>query len=126
MSKGHIEAAIRSEIRSGMTLTTPARGKAFTVARVDDAGIVLLLGAKETPTPLTWTCLEGIGPFLGQRGWVEIGSRFDVQGDPTTLDGYLKGFINRATANWVAAVLEQAGVVEIDRGRPARVRLRQN
>lgn len=52
-----------------------------------------------------------------------IGSKYETTADPGTLDGYLKGCIKRATAGWVAAVLESADVVEIDRGRPARVRL---
>jgi len=39
------------------------------------------------------------------------------------LDGYLKRCIKRQTANYVAVVLERAGVLELDRERPARVRL---
>jgi hypothetical protein len=35
-----------------------------------------------------------------------------------------EGLRQRASAGWVAAVLEVAAIVEIDRGRPARVRLR--
>lgn len=38
-----------------------------------------------------------------------------------TLDGYLKGHVNRLTAGWVAALLEKAGIVTIDGSRPARV-----
>jgi hypothetical protein len=94
------------------------------VARVDDRGIVLLLGEQEAWTPLSWECLEGIPLFLAGRDWVEIGTRFETRPDLSTLDGYLKRCLKRATAGWVAAVLERAGVVEIDRGRPARVRLR--
>jgi hypothetical protein len=42
---------------------------------------------------------------------------------PGTLDEYLKTYLKRATAGWVAVVLEHAGVVAIDRSRPARVKL---
>lgn len=122
-SPGPVERAIRSNLVSGTTLSTPAQGKPFTVSRIDDHGVVLLLGERQTATPLSWTCLEGVVRFLAGRGWVEIGSRYDVSSSPDTLDGYLKGCINRATAGWVAAVLEQAAVVEIDRSRPAAVRL---
>jgi hypothetical protein len=120
---GPIQSAVRASITSGMRLTTPAQGKPFSVARVDGDGIVLLLGDKEAWTPVSWDCLEGISMFLRARGWVEIGSRYDTSADPATLDGYLKRHLKRATAGWIAAVLERAGVVEVDRGRPARVRL---
>ena len=53
-----------------------------------------------------------------------IGSKFDVGSDIGTLDAYLKGCFKRATAAWVAAVLESAGVIEIRLTRPAEVRLR--
>jgi len=39
------------------------------------------------------------------------------------LDGYLKRCIKRQIANYVAVVLERAGVLELDRERPAHVRL---
>ena len=120
---GQVQRAIRAAVPSGARLSTPARGAPFVVARVDDRGIVLLLGEQQAWTPLTWDCLEGIVPFLAGKGWVEIGSRYETRVDPNTLDGYLKGCLKRATAGWVAAVLERSGLVEIDRRRPARVRL---
>jgi hypothetical protein len=40
-----------------------------------------------------------------------------------TLDAHLKQYLARATAGWVAVVLEKAGVVDVDRSPPARVRL---
>src|SRR4051794_17396313 len=121
---GPVEHAVRAAVTSGTKLGTPVRGTPFTVARLDTNGVVLLLGAQETPTPIKWTCLEGIVPFLSSRGWVEIGGRYDTRANGETLDGYLKGCIKRATAGWVAAVLERAEIVEIDRRVPARVRLR--
>jgi hypothetical protein len=68
--------------------------------------------------------LEGVIEFLRGKGWVEIGMTYDVAGRTGTLDGYLKGYMKRATAGWVAALFEAAGLVQIDRGRPARVRLK--
>jgi hypothetical protein len=121
--RGVVEQAIRGTVLSGTHLATPARGAPFSVARLDDRAMVLLLGQKEAWTPLAWECLEGIVPFLAGRGWVEIGTKYDTRADPATLDGYLKGYLKRATAGWVAAVLEHAGVVEVDRRPPAHVRL---
>jgi hypothetical protein len=107
-----------------MRLSTPSRGSPFSVGRVDDKGVVLLFGRKETPTPFTWECLEGAVALLKDRGgWVEIGMQYDTSGRSGTLDGYLKNFNKRATAGWVAAMFEAAGLVQIDRRRPARVRL---
>jgi len=121
---GPVERAVRKAISSGDKLHTPAQGAEFEVAKVGGNGLVLLLGKKQAWTPLSWECLEGIPGFLRRKGWVDIGSKFDTSADPMTLDGYLKTCIKRATAGWVAVVLEQSGVIEIDRGRPARVRLR--
>lgn len=120
---GPVESAIRKNLRSSDRLGTPATGAPFEIAQIDSKGIVLLLGKQAAWTPIRWTCLEGIPEFLRGRGWTKIGSVYDTSADPTTLDGYMKHCIKRATAGWVAAVLEVAGVVEIDRGRPAKVRL---
>jgi hypothetical protein len=86
--------------------------------------LILLFGPKKTRTPISWACLEGIPDHLRGRQWVRIGANRDVQGDQDALDGYLKGFIKRQTADYVAVVLERVGVVELDRARPARVRRR--
>jgi hypothetical protein len=41
-----------------------------------------------------------------------------------SLDDHLKRFLKRATAGWVAVVLEKAEVITVDRSRPAHVKLR--
>jgi hypothetical protein len=38
-------------------------------------------------------------------------------------DSYLKNCLKQQTADYVAVVLERAGVVELDRDMPAQVRL---
>jgi hypothetical protein len=91
--------------------------------RTDSA--VLLIGGKEAWTPLPWDAFEAIPDFLRGRGWVRVGGVFEVNGNPDTLDGFLKKYLKRATAGWVAVILERAGVVEVDRARPARVRLQR-
>jgi hypothetical protein len=55
--------------------------------------------------------------------WVPIGSAYATDSFPGTLDAHLKRFVTRAAGGWVAVVLERAGVIEIDRSPPARVRL---
>jgi hypothetical protein len=119
-----VESAIRESIGPGQVLLTPSRKKPFTIDRVDNDGIVLLLGAKEAPTRITWSCLEGAVPFIRAHGKeLLIGGRYDVEGNPGTLDEWLKGCINRSTAGWVAVVLETAGIVEIVGTQPQSVRL---
>ncbi len=85
--------------------------------------MLLLLGQQEAWTPLPWTAVEEVPDVLRGRSWVPIGMTYSVDAVEGTLDAHLKRFLARATAGWVAVVLEQAGVVEIDRARSARVRL---
>lgn len=84
---------------------------------------MLLLGTKEAWTPLPWRAMEGVPGFLRGRGWVAIGSVYWTDSQPGSLDEHLKSFLKRAIAGWVAVVLERAGVLVIDRSRPARVKL---
>lgn len=118
---GPVESAIRQRLAPGQSLRT-SQGAAFEIARIDSRGVALLFGASRTPTRLSWSCLEGVLPYLDGRGWVRIGGAYDVAGDVGTLDGYLKRHIKRATAGWVAVLLEEAGVVDVDRARPAQVK----
>jgi hypothetical protein len=124
---GKVEGAVRARVRSGMTLRTPARHKPFEVERIDERGVVLLLGVEKTATTISWECWEGIPGYLRSKGGeVDIGGRYTVAGNPGTLDAYLKPCAwGRATAGWVAAVLEVAGVVNIIQSRLMRVRLRE-
>jgi hypothetical protein len=121
---GPVEQAIRATFRTPVTLHTLSQGKPFVVERIDNKGIVLLLGKQRNYTPLGWDCLEGIVPFLRRRpGWVPAGGTYVMSGEPDTLDEYLKGCIARQTSRWVAVVLKQAGVVRVDPGQPLRVEL---
>ncbi|HAX82055.1 MAG TPA: hypothetical protein DCY40_05775 [Actinobacteria bacterium] len=120
---GPVQLAVRSRLRQGQVLHTPTQQKPFKVGRIDGDGVVLLLGKGERPVPLGWDCLEGVVPFLAERGTIDIGGRHEVAGNPGTLDEYLKGCTPVNTAGWVAVLLEEAGIVAVVRERPARVRL---
>jgi hypothetical protein len=121
---GRVEAAVRSVVSPGDRLATPSGRGQFTVARYTGDGIVLLLGEKEAWTPLPWQALEQVPDLLRGRGWVLIGSLYSTGSVPGSLDEHLKKFLKRATAGWVAVVLEKAGIITVDRARPARIRLR--
>jgi hypothetical protein len=120
---GSIESAVRRSIAPGTVLSTPTGRGQFTIAEIGARGPVLLLGRKEARTLIPWAALEGVSGFLGADEWHAIGSVFDQAADRSTFDGYMKRFVNRATAGWVACLLEAAGVVHIDRRPPARVRM---
>jgi hypothetical protein len=122
---GPIQQSVRAAVREGEELVTPIAGRPFRIGRISNEGIVLELGAWRTPTLFRWEHLEGIVPFLTDRGDVQINdSTRNTSRIPDTLDGYLKGHINRPTAAWVAVLLEKARVARIVRTRPARIRLR--
>ena len=118
-----VENAVRGSVSPGELLTTPTGRGRFKVERYTSEGLVLLLGAKEAWTPLPWRAMEGVPDFLRGRGWVAIGSLYSMDSQPGSLDEYLKSFLKRATAGWIAVVLERGGILVIDRSRPARVKL---
>lgn len=120
---GRVEQAVRSAVTPGHRLSTPSGRGTFSVARYTADKIVLLLGEKEAWTPIPWQALEEIPDLLRGRSWVPIGSTYSTEAVEGTLDGHLKGYIGRATGGWVAVVLEMAGVIQVDRSRPARVKL---
>ena len=121
---GPVEDAVRAAVSPGNPLVTPSGKGRFTVARYTSEGLVLLLGEKKARTPLPCRALEDLPDYLPGRGWVLIGSVSSTDSQQGSLDEYLKRFLKRATAGWVAVVLEKAAVLEIDRSRPARVKLR--
>ena len=114
---------MRLAVVPGESLLTPSGRGHFTVARYTFHELILLLGEKEARTPLPWRALEEIPDLLRGRGWVLIGGSYSVDSQPGSLDQHLKMFLNRATAGWVAVVLESAGVATLDRSRPMRLKL---
>ena len=120
---GPFESAIRNKVSIGSELHTPAQGKPFEVGVIDSDGLVLLLGAKRAHTRFTWQVIEGINSEFDHKGWIELGGSYDANGRPGTLDAYLKQSVHRNTASWMAALLEAAGLIEIDRSTPCQMRL---
>src|SRR6266581_92967 len=99
---GPVERAIRAAVTKGTILQTAGARVRFEVGSLDSSGIVLLFGKKQTRTPISWPCLEGIPVVLGQKGWVRGGGIHDA-GAAGPLDAYLKRYIRRNTATYVAA-----------------------
>ena len=118
---GPVEKAVRGKVVAGTVLDTTARQESFTVDRIDDLGVVLLLGLGENPVRLSWDCLEGVIGFLDGKGAIPIGGTHTSEGEPGTLDEYLKTCTPVNTARWVAVLLEAAGVGAVLPGRPVLV-----
>lgn len=119
-----IEGAIRASIVPGQLLRTCAQRAQFRVEDVRADAIVLLLGVKETVTTLPWRDLQAALDTLPRGQWVEVGTSYRVVGEPGTLDCALKRYANRAVASYVAALLVEAQLADVDRGRPMRIRLK--
>jgi len=123
---GPVENAIRGRVSEGITLRTAARGAGFRVERIDGQGVVLLLGAKRAWTRIPWQALEAAPSFLANRGWVPLGGARIVEGQPGTFDEHLKKWVKRDIANYVAALLARARIVDLDPNPPAKLRLRED
>jgi hypothetical protein len=118
-----VERAVRAHLQVGERLSTP-QGAPFTIASIDQRGVAVLVGQGGYQIVLKWSWLEGSVDFLAGKGWVRIGAQRSVEGNPGTLDGYIKTHTRLAAASYVASVLEEAAVTEIDRRRPGRTKLR--
>ena len=120
---GSVQRALRRKLSTGDLLYTNAQRAEFEIGEIDNDGLTLLLGTGRHPKKILWACWEGIPDMLFHKGWVKVGGTFSMDGEPDTLDEYLKGFTGVLTSRWVARVLEEAGVVETDRGPPLMIRL---
>lgn len=120
---GPVESATRRRFpRTPVTLATYGQGVTFELD-YDADGIVLRLGKGRWASDLPWACLESVPAFLrGRRGWVIAGGQHSVSGEPGTLDAYLKAWQKTDVARWLVRVLAEAGVVDVDDGRPLRLR----
>jgi hypothetical protein len=101
---GRVDGVIRASVSPGELLAMPTGRGHFTVARYTSEGLALLLGKKEAWTPLPWRAMDGVPEFLRGRGWVAVGGVYSTDGVPGSLDEYLKAYLNRATAGWVAVL----------------------
>ncbi len=120
---GPVERAVRSRLAPGTRLHTPSQRAPFLVSQIESRGIVLDLAMKHS-TPVSWDCLENTVPFLRGRGWVRCAGRHSTESEPGSLDEYLKNNgPRRDVTNWVAAVLAEAGVAELQVGPPLMIRL---
>jgi len=120
----NVMSLLMGKLKAGDILVTPIQGKKFKVESISPSGITLILG-KKSRTPIPAQCLNGIPNFLKGKDWVKIGAIHDYISTPGTLEDYINNSKpqRRSTGNYVASILEYAGIVEIDRELPSKVRL---
>ena len=114
---------ILRRVAPGVRLTTPSRRVPFMVEEVDPRGVVLRVGRTGSRIRIPAECLEGVPDFLRDKGWVRIGA---IHGKPCkgSLEDYLQQFTHgTSVASYVVPILERISIVQVDRRRPARVRL---
>ena len=119
----YVQRALRRNLSTGDLLYTNARRAEFEIGEIDSDGLALLLGSGRQSVKLPWACWEGLPNMLSHKGWMKVGGTYFTDGEPDTLDEYLKGFTGVSTSRWVARVLEEAGIVETDPRPPLMIRL---
>ena len=108
----------------GSILKTPSGRATFRIEKCSRDGIRVIVGEKGWPINVPAECWEGISDFLRGRGWVKIGAIHERNPEPGSLDQYVQQFTyGRSAASYVAPILERAGLIKIDRGRPNKILL---
>jgi len=105
------------------TLDTPS-GKQFKITHIDGEKVLIETGKKPSILKIPASALEEAPNFLRGKGWVRIGAVHEVS-DVMSLDTFIKRFSHGTSlASYVAPLLELAEIAEIDRSRPAKIRLK--
>ena len=105
------------------TLDTPS-GKQFKITHIDGEKVLIETGKKPSTLKIPASALKEAPNFLRGKGWVKIGAVHEIS-DELSLDTFIKRFSHGTSlASYVAPLLELAEIAEIDRSRPAKIRLK--
>jgi len=105
------------------TLETSS-GKQFKVIHIDGEKVLIETGKKPSTLRIPASALEEASNFLRGKGWIRIGAVHEIS-DELSFDTFLKRFSHDTSlASYVAPLLELAEIAEIDRNRPAKIRLK--
>jgi len=116
---------ITKSIPPGTELKTPSGRSRFVFYHIDPDRILLQVGAKQTILTIPASCVENLSDFLRGKGWIKIGA-LHSESDEETLDTFIKHYTHgTSAASYVAPILEKSKIIEISRGRPAKVKLLQ-
>ena len=115
---------IASKIPRGSILKTPSGRAEFEIYHIDGERIMIRVPVTNTIIKIPAACFEESSIFLRGKGWIRIGA---VHGAACrgSFDEFVQRFTSETSAaSYVAPILEKAGIVKIDRKRPARIKLR--
>lgn len=115
---------LMQNIAEGTILKTPSRKKEFTVSKVSEKGVSVLVGQTEIIITIPSSCFEGVPEFLREKGWMIIGAVHDVP-FKGSFERYVQSFTHGTSASsYVVPMLEKIGIIEVDRRRPSKIRLK--
>ncbi len=107
------------------SLETPS-GKRFKIIHIDGEKVLIETGQKPSILKIPASVLEEAPNFLRGKGWVRIGAIHEVSHE-LSLDTFIKRFSHGTSlASYIAPLLELAEIAEIDRSRPAKIRLKSS
>jgi hypothetical protein len=118
-----VEQAIRRFVNASDTLYTTAQRRPFGIGSLTTAGLTIFIGKERAPQAVPWSLLESLPGKLRGSGWVLYGGKHSLDSDDGTLESWVKPALNRSTANYLAPLLEKAGLVET-RKNPLALRLK--
>ena len=114
---------ITQRIPIGVFVKSPSGRATFEIYHIDADRVMIKTGKKETIISIPASCFEDAPKFLRSRGWVRIGA-IHGPSDENTFDFFVKQYMyGTSVASYVAPILEMSGIVEIDRTRPAKIKL---
>nr|NIO38105.1 hypothetical protein [Candidatus Bathyarchaeota archaeon] len=94
------------------------------VIHINGEKILIETGQKPTTLKIPASAVDETPDFLRGKSWVRIGAIHEIS-DELSLDAFLKNFSGGTSlASYVAPLLELAEIAEINRSRPARLRLK--
>lgn len=106
-------------------LETPS-GKKFLVIHIDGEKVQIETGKKASLMKIPASALEETPDFLRGKGWLRIGATHE-NSEESTLDSFLKKFSGGTSwASYVASLLELSEIADINRKRPAKIRIKNS
>lgn len=123
VTAGPVERAIRETFQPPSALGTVVKDQPFTLQAFGDDSLVLLVGPQKAYTELKWSWLEDVPGYLTGRSWVVVSAIRNSEATFGTFDDYFRKWLQRSVGSQVATLLETAGVIEVQRGTRARLRL---
>ena len=119
-----IRRVLLERVRVGLQLNTPT-GKAFTIKSIDSNRLVFWVGTG-FPVYLKLDCINdlvNVFQQLPEGQWMRIGASHE-KAVPVSLDYILQKYSGgTSVASYFGPLLEYVKVAEINRTRPARIRL---